>query len=190
MSLVLLVDNYDSFTWNLWHAMVAVPGQQVEVIRHDEARLSGSLDHFDKIVFSPGPGLPQEAGLMMNVISRYAGRKPLLGVCLGHQAMALHYGALLRNLEMPMHGIQRHCQVLKQNPLFTGLPDSFLIGHYHSWVVDEARVPETLEVTAIGEGGLIMGIRHTGHPSYGLQFHPESVMTPFGGEIIRNFLDL
>lgn len=190
MSRVLLVDNYDSFTWNLWHALVANPEIMVEVVCNDHPLLSGSLNDFDKIVFSPGPGLPQEAGQMMNLIARYAGRKAMLGVCLGHQALALHYGALLRNLDTPLHGLQRTCKVIESNPLFRGLPTMFSTGHYHSWVIDEQRLPGSLMVSAIGEGEMIMAFRHVEDPSYGLQFHPESVLTPDGASIIRNFLDL
>jgi len=190
MKRILLIDNYDSFTWNLWHAMASIPDTLVKVVYNNIPHLEEEAEASDKIVFSPGPGLPEEAGLMMSILGRYAGKKPMLGVCLGHQAMAIHYGAKLRNLEMPLHGLQRSCRIKVQDALFKNLPEKFLTAHYHSWVVSEDDFPEQLQVTACAESGEIMAIRHTRHPSFGVQFHPESVMTPEGGQIIKNFLDL
>jgi anthranilate synthase component 2 len=190
MNRILLVDNYDSFTWNLWHAMAGFPETEIDVMFHDDARLGGNLDAYSKFVFSPGPGLPEEAGQMMHIISRYAGKIPMLGVCLGHQALALHYGAKLKNLERPLHGIQRICRVTNAEPLFKGLPAEFLVGHYHSWVVEEESLPPCLQVSARGVDDIVLAIRHTEDDSFGIQFHPESVMTPLGEDIIRNFLDI
>jgi anthranilate synthase component 2 len=190
MQKILLIDNYDSFTWNLWHSLAGNEGIAIDVIMHDDQRLKDDLSGYDKLVFSPGPGLPEEAGMMMELMDKYCGHLPILGVCLGHQGLAIHYGAKLKNLPQPLHGMQRTCSIIQSEPLFRGLNESIPVGHYHSWVIDEETLNEDLLVNARGPGNIIMGIQHLKHPSFGIQFHPESVMTPDGDRIIRNFLEL
>lgn len=184
---IALIDNYDSFTYNLVH-LVRSLGTDVDVIKNDRFRL-GDLAAYDKILLSPGPGLPSEAGLLLDVIKEYAGKKPILGVCLGHQAIAETFGARLKNLEKVVHGISSPCRTTADDMLFRGLPAEFRVGRYHSWVVVKENLPDCLEVTAMSDDGEIMSIRHREYDVCGIQFHPESVLTPTGGEIMKNWLD-
>lgn len=186
---VVLLDNYDSFTFNLVHTIkeVLVPGDCLEVVQNDRIDLD-LVDDYDRIVLSPGPGLPEEAGLLMSMIGRWAVRKPILGVCLGHQALGSFYGAGLRNPSRVFHGVKSRVKLLKKNYLFTGLDDEIEAGRYHSWFVDQADFPQSLEITAISEDGLIMGLGHKTHDVHGVQFHPESILTPTGKIILSNFL--
>lgn len=185
---VVVIDNYDSFTYNLVHLLKEL-GADVTVFRNDKFQLS-QLESFDKIVLSPGPGIPSEAGLLLDVIKEYAARKPILGVCLGHQAIGESFGARLENLDDVFHGVATDVTILSDSPLFKGLPERITVGRYHSWVVSKERLPECIEILAESDEGQIMALRHRELPVYGIQFHPESVLTPSGKEIVENFLKL
>ncbi len=185
---ILIIDNYDSFTYNLVH-LVNELGQQCEVWRNDKFALE-DVDQFDKIILSPGPGIPSEAGLLLPVIERYAATKSIFGVCLGQQAIAEVFGGTLYNLSRPMHGIATPIKVTDAGEvLFAGLPDTFKVGRYHSWVVKNDGLPADLQITAIDEhDGSIMALRHKTYDVRGVQFHPESVLTEFGKEMMGNWL--
>ena len=183
---VVIIDNYDSFTYNLAH-LVKQLGAKVEVFRNDQFTLN-QLERFTKIILSPGPGIPEEAGLLMDVIRTYAGRKPMLGVCLGPQAIAEVVGGKLVNLKEVYHGIATEGTQFGNDPIFSGLPKRIVMGRYHSWVVDRAGFPDCLEVTAMSDDGQIMALRHRNYNIHGIQFHPESVLTPEGATIVRNWL--
>ena len=185
---IALIDNYDSFTYNLAH-LVKELGAKVTVFRNDQFTLD-QLEEFDKILLSPGPGIPSESGLLLDVIREYSGKKPILGVCLGEQAIGEFFGARLTNLSKVFHGLQKPVKILrpKGDYLFKGLPEWIPVGRYHSWVVDAEGLPDCLEVTAISEENYIMGLRHKEYDVQGVQFHPESVLTPNGREILRNWL--
>lgn len=181
---IVIIDNYDSFTYNLAH-LIKQQGAKVTVYRNDQFTLP-QLEMFDKIILSPGPGIPSEAGLLLDVIRTYAGRKPMLGVCLGHQAIGEAFGAKLVNLREVYHGVATPCRHYNNDYIFNSLPARFTVGRYHSWVVD--ALPDTLEITAESDDGRIMALRHRHYDIHGIQFHPESVLTPEGKEIIANFL--
>ena len=183
---IVIIDNYDSFTYNLAHLVKAL-GADVDVFRNDKFALE-SLASYDKIILSPGPGIPSEAGLLEDVIKQYAGNKPILGICLGEQAIGEVFGAGLVNLPKVFHGVQTSVS-LEEDDLFKGLPNEIQVGRYHSWVVDRKSLPSCLQVTAEDSGGLIMALRHKNYDIRGLQFHPESVLTPDGETIISNWLN-
>ena len=183
----IIIDNYDSFTFNLFH-LVRELGIDVSVVRNDAFRME-EIEAFDKIILSPGPGIPDEAGQLLNVIRTYAGRKPILGVCLGHQAIGQVFGAKLTNLSDVYHGVQTPVFVCKDDYLFKGLQRELLVGRYHSWVVDADGLPPCLEVTAVDSEKHVMALRHRDFDIHGVQFHPESVLTPCGKAIMKNFLD-
>lgn len=183
---IVIIDNYDSFTYNLSH-LLKEQGAEVDVVRNDKFELK-DLEQYDKIVLSPGPGIPSEAGLLPDVIRTYAGRKPILGVCLGHQAIGEVFGASLENLKEVYHGVQTDGTQLGNDYIFEGLPERVMMGRYHSWVVAKDSVPECLEVTAMSDDGEIMAMRHRQYDIHGIQFHPESVLTPEGKTIVGNFL--
>ena len=185
---IVIIDNYDSFTYNLAH-LVEELDAEVTVFRNDQFQLS-ELDRFDKIILSPGPGIPSEAGLLMDVIRKYAGRKPMLGVCLGHQAIGEAFGAKLTNLSEVYHGVATPCTQFGNDPIFEGLPKRIDIGRYHSWVVDKSGFPDCLDITAVSDDGQIMGLKHKNYDIRGIQFHPESVLTPDGKKMIQNWLEL
>ena len=183
---IAIIDNYDSFTYNLAH-LVRELGAEADVMRNDKFQI-GELEPFDKIILSPGPGIPEEAGLLLEVIRTYAGRKPILGVCLGHQAIGQAFGARLTNLSDVFHGVQTPCFLTGGDYLFDGLPKEFPVGRYHSWVVSADALPDCLMVTATSGEGQIMALRHREYDIHGIQFHPESVLTPQGRIIVENFL--
>ena len=183
---IVIIDNYDSFTYNLSH-LVKELGAEVSVVRNDEFELE-ALDAFDKIILSPGPGIPSEAGLLLEVIRHYAGRKPILGVCLGHQAIGEVFGGKLTNLSTVFHGVATEGTQLGNDYLFDGLPERITMGRYHSWVVDREGWPEALEVTALSDEGQVMALRHRKMDIHGIQFHPESVLTPDGRHMLENFI--
>lgn len=183
---IVIIDNYDSFTYNLSH-LVKELGAEVSVVRNDEFELE-ALDAFDKIILSPGPGIPSEAGLLLEVIRHYAGRKPILGVCLGHQAIGEVFGGQLTNLSTVFHGVATEGTQLGNDYLFDGLPERITMGRYHSWVVDREGWPEALEVTALSDEGQVMALRHREMDIHGIQFHPESVLTPDGRHMLENFI--
>ena len=184
----VIIDNYDSFTYNLSH-LVKELGAEVCVVRNDRFNLD-DIDAFDKIILSPGPGIPSEAGLLLDVIRRYAGKKPILGVCLGHQAIGEAFGGTLENLSEVFHGVATPCHIIAEDPLFKGIAPEFEVGRYHSWVVSKENFPDCLEVTAVSDEGQVMALRHRTMEIHGIQFHPESVLTPEGRIIIQNFLAL
>jgi len=188
MKKILIIDNYDSFTYNLVHLVNEI-GLQCEVWRNDKFKLE-DVDAFDKIILSPGPGIPSEAGLLLDVIKKYSPTKSIFGVCLGQQAIAEVFGGELYNLKQPMHGIATPIKVTDdQEQLFIGLPESFKVGRYHSWVVDEKSIPDVLTVTAIDEeDNSVMALRHKEYDVRGVQFHPESILTEFGKEMMANWI--
>ena len=184
---VVIIDNYDSFTYNLSH-LVKRLGANVAVYRNDQFSIS-QLKVFDKIILSPGPGIPSEAGLLLDVIKSYAGQKPILGVCLGHQAIGEVFGATLTNLSDVYHGVATEGTQFGTDPIFNGLPRRIVMGRYHSWVVSRDGFPDCLEITAESDDGQIMALRHRNYNIHGIQFHPESVLTPDGETIIKNWLE-
>ena len=184
---ILVFDNYDSFTYNLVHLVEKLLQQKVEVHRNDRIPLEKVKD-YDKIILSPGPGVPSEAGLLLPLIREYAASKSILGVCLGHQAIGEAFGGKLVNLSTVYHGVATPVKVLKPGALFEGLPETMEVGRYHSWVVSDEGWPEELEVTARDEKGYVMGLRHRSLDVQGVQFHPESVLTPLGEKILANWL--
>ena len=184
--MIVIIDNYDSFTYNLAH-LVKELGAEVDVLRNDKFELE-ELEKYDKIILSPGPGIPEEAGLLLEVIRTYAGRKPILGVCLGEQAIGQAFGGKLTNLSEVFHGIQTNVKIKNKDYIFSGLPTEIPVGRYHSWVVDTDGFPEELVITAISPEGQIMALRHRKYDVHGIQFHPESVLTPDGKQIVGNWL--
>lgn len=182
----VIIDNYDSFTYNLAH-LVKELGAEVSVVRNDQFRLS-ELKPFDKIILSPGPGIPTEAGLLMDVIDAYAPVKPILGVCLGHQAIGEYFGGKLTNLSQVFHGIASTISITAPDYIYKELPAQVQVGRYHSWVVDNEGLSDCLEVTSVSEEGQIMSLRHKQYDVRGIQYHPESVLTPEGRKIIANWL--
>lgn len=186
---ILLLDNYDSFTYNLLHILRQL-GCDAEVFRNDRITVE-EAGRFDKILLSPGPGIPSEAGILMPLIRRYAAEKSILGVCLGEQAIAEVFGARLENLSRVYHGVESQIAITADDPIFKGLGNEITAGRYHSWVVSKEGFPyDELEITAEDkEEGMIMGIRHRRYNVHGIQFHPESLMTPSGSRIIENWLE-
>ena len=184
---IAIIDNYDSFTFNLSHLVKSL-GQQVEVYRNDRFEMQ-ELERFDKIILSPGPGIPSEAGLLLDVIRSYAGRKPMLGVCLGHQAIGEVFGGRLENLSDVFHGVTTEGTQFGNDYIFDGLPERIVMGRYHSWVVSRDAFPDCLEITAQSDEGQIMALRHRKYDIHGIQFHPESVLTPDGAAIIKNWIN-
>ena len=186
---VLILDNYDSFTYNLVQYIEEELGQPVTVRRNDEVGLD-EVGDYDLVVLSPGPGVPADAGIMPELLRRYAGKLPILGVCLGHQAIGEAFGGRLHNLSEVHHGVETPMRRTKTDDvLFAGVPETFNAGRYHSWVIDPDSLPEELEVTATGEYGGIMAVQHREYPIFGVQFHPESIMTEHGRLMIKNLLD-
>jgi len=185
---ILIIDNYDSFTYNLVHLVNEI-GLQCDVWRNDKFNIE-DVDAYDKIILSPGPGIPSEAGLLLDVIKKYSPTKSIFGVCLGQQAIAEVFGGELYNLKQPMHGIATPIKVTdKSEQLFVGLPESFKVGRYHSWVVNEKSIPDVLTVTAIDEeDNSVMALRHKEYDVRGVQFHPESILTEFGKEMMANWI--
>ncbi|MDR0428291.1 MAG: aminodeoxychorismate/anthranilate synthase component II [Dysgonamonadaceae bacterium] len=185
---ILIFDNYDSFTYNLVHLVGELGYDNTDVFRNNKISLE-EIDRYDKIILSPGPGIPEEAGLLLPLIERYAGKKSILGVCLGHQAIAQSFGGQLINLEDVYHGVATPIEIVSGDYIFETLPKRPLAGRYHSWTVDKHRFPNELEITATDENGQIMALKHKTHDIHGVQFHPESILTPDGKEIIKQFLN-
>ena len=183
---LVIIDNYDSFTYNLSH-LIKELGAEVTIWRNDQFQLH-QLEAFDKIVLSPGPGIPSEAGLLLDVIRAYAGKKPIFGVCLGHQAIGEVFGAQLINLSDVFHGVATEGTQFGNDAVFAGLPRRITMGRYHSWVVSKDNFPDCLEITAESDEGQIMALRHKEFDIHGIQFHPESVLTPDGKKMINNWL--
>lgn len=189
---IVVIDNYDSFTYNLVH-LVKELGAEVTVYRNDQFKME-DLEPFDKIMLSPGPGIPSEAGLLLDVIKTYAGQKPILGICLGEQAIGEVFGGTLVNLSDVFHGVQTPAHLVELpetrevDYIFKGLPSDIMVGRYHSWVVDAGSMPECLEITCTSDEGQVMALRHKTLDIRGIQFHPESVLTPEGKKMINNWL--
>ncbi len=199
---LLVFDNYDSFTYNLVHLVEKILHQRVDVVRNDQIALE-DIAVYDRIILSPGPGIPEEAGLLLPLIRRYAAEKSILGVCLGHQAIAEALGGMLENLSTVFHGVATPIHRLESgtwNPrkedketgvsgdIFSDLPETLEVGRYHSWIVDKEHLPAELEITAMDDNGYIMAMRHKQYDIQGVQFHPESVLTPMGEKMMRNWL--
>lgn len=191
---IVIIDNYDSFTYNLAH-LIKELGAEVSVYRNDQPEVQALIDNadnieFDKIVLSPGPGIPSEAGLLLDVIRTFAGKKPMLGVCLGHQAIGEVFGGQLTNLSDVFHGVATEGTQFGNDPIFAGLPERITMGRYHSWVVSKDGFPSCLEITAESDEGQVMALRHKEYDIHGIQFHPESVLTTEGKTMIGNWLSL
>lgn len=209
--MIAIIDNYDSFTYNLAH-LVKELGAETDVLRNDRFEMK-DLEQYDKIILSPGPGIPEEAGLLLDVIRTYSGKKPILGVCLGEQAIGQVFGGRLVNLSNVFHGVQTTIRIksektgkqeednkheavmqnkieniIQPDYIFRGLPEEIPVGRYHSWVVGTEAFPETLAITAVSPEGQIMALKHRQYDVHGIQFHPESVLTPNGKLIIQNWL--
>lgn len=184
---ILVFDNYDSFTYNLVHLVEKITGIKVDVFRNDQIALE-DIAKYDKIILSPGPGIPSEAGLLLDVIKEYAATKSILGVCLGHQAIGEVFGGTLKNLDNVFHGIATPCKLSANSHLFKGLPETIEVGRYHSWILTDENFPPELEVTARDDNNYIMGLQHKKYDVQGVQFHPESVLTPDGEQIVSNWL--
>lgn len=188
MKKIVVIDNYDSFVYNLVHYLKEL-GQEVDVFRNDKIDVA-SIGQYDKILLSPGPGLPSEAGIMPQIIQKYAPTKSILGVCLGHQAIGEAFGAKLLNLPEVLHGISSTLNVIKpKTKLFDNLPIQFKIGHYHSWVIDKKTIKMPLKITAQDTEGYVMAVSHENYDVHGVQFHPESVLTEFGHHLLRNWIE-
>lgn len=185
---ILVLDNYDSFTYNLVHLVQKIVNQEVDVLLNDQVRLE-DVQSYDKIILSPGPGLPKDAGHLLTLIRNYASSKSILGVCLGHQAIGEAFGGQLLNLSTVYHGVSTTCELEKNSRgLFDGLPGKITVGRYHSWIVNDAGFPGDLQVIARDENGFIMALQHKTFDVQGVQFHPESVLTPDGEKIVSNWL--
>ena len=185
---ILVFDNYDSFTYNLVHVIKQLGYNDIEVHRNDKIALA-DMARFDKIVLSPGPGVPSESGILLDVIKEYAPTKPILGVCLGEQAIGEAFGAKLINLPEVHHGVSSDVQIIEDDYIFNGLEQTIEVGRYHSWAVSQDSFPDCLQITALDENGIIMALKHKEYDTHGVQFHPESVLTPKGIDIIKNFLE-
>ncbi len=195
MSKILILDNYDSFTYNLVQMVENIIKKKVAVFRNDEISLN-QVNEFDKIILSPGPGIPNEAGILLPLIKQYAASKSILGVCLGHQAIGEAFGGRLTNLTRVFHGVATKIELKKdleksvfKNDLFKGLDSEIEVGRYHSWIIDRDQFPKELEVTSWDEHGMIMSLKHHVYDVQGVQFHPESLLTPLGKTMIENWLN-
>ena len=189
MSRIAIIDNYDSFTYNLVHYLEEITDGVVDVFLNDQLCID-DLNAYDALVISPGPGIPSEAGLTLEIIKHFAGKKPILGICLGHQAIVEAFGGQLRQLDQVLHGVVRVCTITKQDEIFQGINNNFETGRYHSWVPDEKTFPSCLEILATDEQNCIMVLKHKEHSIYAMQFHPESIMTPEGKLMLRNWASL
>lgn len=185
---ILVFDNYDSFTYNLVQMIEKIISEKVDVYRNDEITLE-EIAKYDKIILSPGPGIPEEAGILLDLIKKYAPTKSILGVCLGQQAIAEAFGGNLINLSEIFHGVATTSKIIRENTkLFKNLSENLEVGRYHSWAVNNENFPQELEITAVDKDGMIMALQHKKYDVHGVQFHPESILTPEGDAIMRNFL--
>jgi anthranilate synthase component 2 len=185
---ILVLDNYDSFTYNLIHLIKGIGYKNIDVFRNNKIEIQ-KIAKYDKILLSPGPGIPSEAGILLELIKTYAPTKSILGVCLGHQAIAEVFGGKLTNLKNVYHGLSTNFRILKTNAyLFKNIPSEFKIGRYHSWIVDNKNFPETLTITGIDDNNYIMSLSHKIYDVHGVQFHPESILTEHGEQIMKNWL--
>ncbi len=184
---ILVIDNYDSFTYNLVQQLKELNLGTIDIYRNDAIELD-AVANYDLIILSPGPGLPKDAGILLELIQKYGNKIPMLGICLGHQAIAQVYGASLSNLKHVYHGLATAIRVLRPEGVFKGQDERMTVGRYHSWVVDKQGFPDCLTITAVDEQGYIMALRHKEFPVFGMQFHPESILTPQGLELLKNFV--
>lgn len=187
MSKILLIDNYDSFTYNLLHYLEALTEKQINVVRNDDLDFS-TMNNYDSVVISPGPGLPQNAGRLMDFLEQFATKKKILGICLGQQAIAEYFGMQLKNLGEVVHGQARIIDVLSDEGVFHGLPKQIKVGRYHSWVIEPESMNSDFEITSVDEQGNIMSIKHKSLTIEAVQFHPESILTEYGKEMLRSWL--
>ena len=184
---ILVFDNYDSFTYNLVQIIEQIVGEKVDVFRNDQIHLE-DIEKYDKIILSPGPGIPEEAGILLELIKKYARTKSIFGVCLGQQAIAEAFGGSLINLSEIYHGVATESNQIKEHSIFKNLPKTLEVGRYHSWAVNPENFPEELEITSIDNNGMIMSLKHKTYDVHAVQYHPESILTPNGREILENFL--
>ncbi len=184
---ILLVDNYDSFTHNLLHYLEKVTDVPVDVLRNDAINLD-DVEKYSAIVLSPGPGLPEEAGILMPLINRFKHTKKIMGVCLGHQAIAMSYGAKMINLSQVAHGVAHTIEIRDHNGIFQGISPQIRVGRYHSWSIQQDDLPKVLNIDAVDADGNVMAFSHETLPLFGVQFHPESILTEFGEEMMRNWV--
>lgn len=184
---ILVLDNYDSFTYNLVQMIEQIVGKKVDVFRNNEISLE-AISQYDKIILSPGPGVPEEAGILLDVIKTYAPTKSIMGVCLGQQAIAEAFGGKLMNLDGVFHGVATEATQIKEHKIFDNLPKVLEVGRYHSWAVNPDNFPEELEITSIDKNGIIMSLKHKEYDVHAVQYHPESILTPQGKTILENFL--
>ena len=190
MKKILVIDNYDSFTYNLVHYIENLTGIHPNVYRNDETTVE-EVGEYDKILISPGPGIPSESGICLEVIKKYSSGKSILGICLGHQAICEAFSGIILNLSTVYHGIASPVKIkVPDEPLFKNIPPMIMAGRYHSWVVSKKHLPDCFNVTCEDENGIIMGISHKSYDVRGLQFHPESILTEYGQEIIKNWIAL
>ena len=185
---ILVFDNYDSFTYNLVQIIEQIVDEKVDVFRNDQIPLE-NIEKYDKIILSPGPGIPEEAGILLELIKKYAPTKSIFGVCLGQQAIAEAFGGSLINLSEIYHGVATESNQIKEHSIFKNLPKTLEVGRYHSWAVNPENFPEELEITSIDNNGMIMSLKHKTYDVHAVQYHPESILTPNGREILENFLN-
>lgn len=184
---ILVFDNYDSFTYNLVQIIEQIVGEKVDVYRNDQIPLE-DIEKYDKIILSPGPGIPEEAGILLDVIKKYAPTKSIFGVCLGQQAIAEAFGGSLINLSEIYHGVATEATQTNDHEIFNNLPETLEVGRYHSWAVNPDDFPTELEITSIDKNGMIMSLKHKTYDVHAVQYHPESILTPDGKQILENFL--
>ena len=185
---ILVLDNYDSFTYNLVHYIRELGYTNMDVFRNDKISVE-DVNKYDKILLSPGPGIPDESGILKDLIKTYGATKSIMGVCLGHQAIGEVYGAELENRENVLHGIANKMIVTKEDVIYKGLPTEFEVGRYHSWQINKEKLGSELELTAVDDQGCVMSVRHKKHDVCGVQFHPESILTEHGKELMKNWLE-
>ncbi|MCG8699516.1 MAG: aminodeoxychorismate/anthranilate synthase component II [Bacteroidales bacterium] len=187
---IIVIDNYDSFTYNLVHYLREITGQEIDVFRNDEISIE-EVGNYDKILLSPGPGIPIESGICLDVIKTYAASKSIMGVCLGHQSIGEAFGSKLTNLDTVYHGVETPVRIIeKEDPLFKDIPGRIQVGRYHSWVVDKEGLSDDLVITSEDDNGMIMGLSHKSYDVRGVQFHPESVLTQEGMQIMKNWINI
>ena len=184
---ILVFDNYDSFTYNLVQIIEQIVDEKVDVFRNDQIPLE-NIEKYDKIILSPGPGIPEEAGILLELIKKYAPTKSIFGVCLGQQAIAEAFGGSLINLSEIYHGVATESNQIKEHSIFKNLPKTLEVGRYHSWAVNPENFPEELEITSVDKNGMIMSLKHKTYDVHAVQYHPESILTPKGFDILQNFL--
>lgn len=184
---ILVLDNYDSFTYNLVQMIEQIVNEKIDVFRNDKISLE-EVEKYDKIILSPGPGIPKEAGILLKLIKKYAPTKSIFGVCLGQQAIAEAFGGTLINLSEIYHGVATESTQINEHKLFKNLPETLEVGRYHSWAVNPENFPDELEITSVDKNGMIMSLKHKNYDVHAVQYHPESILTPKGKQILENFL--